>query len=85
MLILNFYLITVIFSMLTIMLIFYALNNNEQFQSKMFDMMLNNENIEDDDSNDFIDFIISIYVLIPIINIIASIALLTTLYSKKKN
>lgn len=85
MLIMNFYLVTVMFSMLTIMLIFYALNNNEKFQSKMFNMILNSDSEMDEEPNKIIDFILSIYVLIPIVNVIASIALLTTLYSKKND
>ncbi|MGG7164223.1 hypothetical protein [Clostridium ihumii] len=86
MVILDLYLVTIIFSILTIMLIFYALNNNEEFQNKMLDtMMKSEESGQEPPQSKVVDFIVSIYFFVPILNIIASIALLTTLYSKKQN
>lgn len=89
MLILNFYLVTVIFSMLTLMLIFYAINNNEKFYDKILKMMMNSDDNRDDYNKDsklegILTSLISIYFMLPIINIIASIALLKMLYSKSE-
>lgn len=84
MLILNLYFVTVIFSILTIMLTFYALNHNEKFQNKMLDFALKDESEfkPSDKAEKIMDFLMAIYFMIPIFNVIASISLLSTLYDK---
>lgn len=89
MLILNFYLVTVMFSILTLMLIFYAINYNEKFYDKILRMMMSSDDNKDEYNKDskletIITSLVSVYFMIPIINIIASIALLTMLYSKNE-
>ncbi|MBS5822570.1 MAG: hypothetical protein KID00_01695 [Clostridium argentinense] len=89
MLIVNFYLVTVIFSMLTLMLIFYAINHNEKFYDKILKIMMSSDDNKDEYNKDskleiIITSLISVYFMIPIVNIIASIALLKMLYSKSE-
>ncbi|GAA0121711.1 hypothetical protein UT300018_10270 [Clostridium faecium] len=89
MLIVNFYLVTVIFSMLTLMLIFYAINHNEKFYDKILKIMMSSDDNKDEHNKDskleiIITSLISVYFMIPIVNIIASIALLKMLYSKSE-
>ncbi len=89
MLILNFYLVTVMFSILTLMLIFYAINYNEKFYDKILRMMMSSDDNKDEYNKDskletILTSLVSVYFMIPIINIIASIALLTMLYSKNE-
>jgi len=89
MLIFNFYLVTVMFSILTLMLIFYAINYNEKFYDKILRIMMNSDDNKDDYNKDskletIITSLVSVYFMIPIINIIASIALLTMLYGKNE-
>ena len=89
MLILNFCLVTVMFSILTLMLIFYAINYNEKFYDKILRMMMSSDDNKDEYNKDskletILTSLVSVYFMIPIINIIASIALLTMLYSKNE-
>ncbi|WP_461613996.1 hypothetical protein [Clostridium sp. Marseille-QA1073] len=88
MLIFNFYLVTVMFSILTLMLIFYAINYNEKFYDKILRIMMSSDDKDDYNKDSKLETIItslvSVYFMIPIINIIASIALLTMLYSKNE-
>ena len=94
MLIVNFYLVTVIFSMLTLMLIFYsdvyAINHNEKFYDKILKIMMSSDDNKDEYNKDskleiIITSLISVYFMIPIVNIIASIALLKCYIVKVKN